>query len=84
MSVHTDDLAQATWPCREAELQVRGGTDNLRGCFLLTKADILRRKRIWAQGNWRESFVWFGLPRVLLCFCLSLGFLSQEISPALI
>lgn len=84
MSVHTADLAHATWPCREAELQVRGGTDNHHGCFLLTKADILRRKRIWAQGNWRESFVQFDLPWVLLCFSLSLGFLSQEISPALI
>lgn len=74
VSVHTDDLVHATWPCREAELQVRGWTGNHHGQFPLTKADILRRERIWAQG--KESFVRFGPPWLLLCFCLSLGILS--------
>lgn len=41
VSVHTDDI---TWPCREAELQVKEWTDSHQGSFPLSKADTVRRE----------------------------------------
>lgn len=46
MSVHTDDLAHATWPCREAELQVRRWTDNYQGRFPLSIAYRIMREPV--------------------------------------